>query len=88
MIKGANQDFERLSVRAKNVIADIGLDKLLVRYRNAGNLNSLRRVGGKTNEELTSYLDLVIEENDTVQTFFSEEVSEESQIKGRTARQG
>ncbi len=73
MIKGANQDFERLSVRAKNVIADIGLDKLLVRYRNAGNLNSLRRVGGKTNEELTSYLDLVIEENDTVQTFFSEE---------------
>ena len=73
MIKGANQHFERLSVRAKNVIADIGLEKLLVRYRNAGNLNSLRRVGGKTNEELSSYLDIVLAENDTVQTFFSEE---------------
>jgi hypothetical protein len=72
-MKGANQHFEKLSVRAKNVIADIGLEKLLIRYSNAGNLNSLRRVGGKTNEELSTYLDLLLAENDTVQTFFSEE---------------
>jgi hypothetical protein len=58
-----NSEYALLSRRAKNIISDIGFEQILNHYCRHGNLNSIRQVGFKTNQELIKYLDFQLKIN-------------------------